>query len=215
MDKENADYARTVQDIQEHLTDRALPLFLPIGQESAFKGLVNVLTGKAYTYKADGSRDFTEGEIPAEMADNVAAAREALVERVVEVDDEAMMRYLEGEEIGQDEAFSLLRKAVREARVFPVLPGSGTANVGVFQFLDTVCDVLPSPVEMPPRPAFHGDEEVQIKPDPEGIFNGMCFKVMVDPYVGKLSFIRLSPVPTTLTIQSITSRRTRRNASRP
>lgn len=191
MDKENADYARTVQDIQEHLSDRAIPLFLPIGQESAFKGLVNVLSGKAYVYKADGSRDFTEGEIPAEMAEDVASAREALVERVVEVDDEAMMRYLEGEEIGQDEAFTLLRQAVREARVFPVMPGSGTANVGVFQFLDTICDVLPSPVEMPPRPAYHGDEEVQIKPDPEGIFNGMCFKVMVDPYVGKLSFIRV------------------------
>lgn len=191
MDKENANFARIVGDIQEHISERAIPLFLPIGQEASFKGLVNVLTGKAYVYRADGSSDFQEVEIPADMVDDVSSAREALVERVVEVDDEAMMRYLDGEEIAEDEAFTLLRQAVRECRVFPIMPGASTVNVGVVQFLDVIAEILPSPVEMPPRPAFKGDEEVMIEPNPDGIFNGMCFKVMVDPYVGKLSFIRV------------------------
>ncbi|QTX33068.1 elongation factor G [Aminithiophilus ramosus] len=191
MDKENADFGKTVENIQEALTANALPVLLPIGQEASFKGVVDVLTGKAYTYRGNGGKDFTVGEMPADMADAVAAAREALVERAVEVDDEAMMRYLDGETLQDEEIAALLRRSVVECRLFPVVPGAGPANVGITQFLDVVVDLLPSPLETAPRPALRGEEEVLVAPDPKGPFYALCFKVMVDPYVGKLSFIRV------------------------
>lgn len=191
MDKENADFSKTVANIQEALTPAAVPVFLPIGQEASFKGVVDVLTGKAYTYKGDGSKDFTEGTAPGDMAEAVGAAREALVERAVEVDDEAMMRYLDGETLPDDEIAALVRRSVVEGKLFPVIPGAGPANVGVTQFLDVIVDLLPTPLETAPRVALKGEEEVSVPADPQGPFYALCFKVMVDPYVGKLSFIRV------------------------
>lgn len=191
LDRENADFETTVKDIQENISDRAIPLYLPIGKELDFKGVVNVLTGKSYMYKGDGSKDVTEGEIPADMADDVAAARETLVERAVEADDELMMRYLEGEEISLEETQSVLRKAVCARSVFPIIPGSCTANIGVCQLMDMVANYMPSPKDMLNRAALKGDEVIKIVPDEKGPFLGFVFKVMVDPYVGKLSFVKV------------------------
>ncbi|WP_029165259.1 elongation factor G [Aminiphilus circumscriptus] len=191
MARENADFERSLGEIRQYMTERAMPLFLPIGKETTFKGVADLLSGKAYLYKGDGSKDMSEGPIPADMADAVAAARESLVECIVEADDELMMRYLDGEQISMEELVPALRKSVRERRLFPVIPGDSGANVGIYQFLDIVADVLPSPLEMAPRPALKGDEEVQVAPDPKGPFMALCFKVMVDPYVGKLSFLRV------------------------
>lgn len=191
MDKENADFDKTVENIQQALTPNAVAVYLPIGREASFKGVVDVLTGKSYTYKGDGSKEFTEGGTPADMADAVAAAREALVERAVEVDDEAMMRYLDGEALPDEEIAGLIRRSVVAGKLFPVIPGAGPANVGVTQFLDVIADLLPSPLETTPRVALKGEEEVLLPPDPKGPFYALCFKVMVDPYVGKLSFIRV------------------------
>ncbi len=191
MDREHADYAKTLEDLREALSDRVVPLYLPIGQEASFRGVVDVLRGKAYTYKGDGSKAFSEGPVPAEMADAVAKARETLVERIVEADDEVMMRYLDGEEIGTEELLGVLRKAVLNRLVFPTLPFSGPANVGVFQLLDTLVEVLPSPLEMKPRRALKGEETVEVAPSLSAPFSALCFKVQVDPYVGKLSYIRV------------------------
>ena len=191
LDRENTDFEEVVDDIRENISDRATPLFLPIGKELQFKGLVNVLTGKSYTYKGDGTKDFTEGDIPADMADAVAAARETLVERAVEADDELMMRYLDGEEIPQEELLAVLRKAVCSRTIYPVIPGSATANIGIMQLMDVIADYMPSPKDMLRRAALKGEEVVNIPPDENGHFLGFVFKVMVDPYVGKLSFVKV------------------------
>lgn len=193
MDKEHADFSSAVSDLQANLTNKALPLYLPIGQEASFKGVVDVLTGKSYTYKGDGSKDFVEGDVPAEMADALSAARDELVERIVEADDEIMTRYLDGEELSPEEIRATLRKAVIERIVFPVIPGASVPNIGILQILDAVVDYLPSPKDMPPRVALKQDteEEVEVYPDENAPFMSLCFKVMVDAYVGKLSFIRV------------------------
>ncbi|MCX7827824.1 MAG: elongation factor G [Thermanaerothrix sp.] len=192
MDREHADYDKVVGELRESFSDRVAPLFVPIGQEASFKGVVDVLSLKAYTYKGDGSKSFEVGDVPGDLKDKVSGLRDSLVERIVEADDELMMRYLDGDEISYEELVPALRKAVRERMVFPVIPGSSVVNVGVVQFLDMVADVLPSPVEMAPRKMLKPDgSEALLTPNPDGPFYALCFKVMVDPYVGKLSFIRV------------------------
>jgi len=195
--RENADFNRTVSQIQEELTDKAIPLFLPIGNEEAFKGVVDLLQKKAYIYKGDGSREFEESEIPQDMTDVAASARESLVENIVEANDELMMMYLEGEEIPKDDLYSTFREAIRDRKIFPVIPGSSTMNIGVTQFMDTILEYFPSPLETRARHAIEGEEEIEIAPDPEGPFSALCFKIMVDPFVGKLSFIRVNSGSTT------------------
>lgn len=191
MDRENADFERTVKEIQEYISEKALPLFLPIGKEASFKGVVDVLNEVAFIYKGDGSKNYETTSIPNEMMDQVKSARETLVERIVEADDELMMRYLDGEPLSTEELKPALRKAVRERIFFPILPGASTANVGIIQVLDTVAEIFPSPLEMPPRIARSGDTDVEVVHDPNGLFSALCFKIMIDPYVGKLSFIRV------------------------
>ncbi|MDR1650154.1 MAG: elongation factor G [Synergistaceae bacterium] len=191
LDKENADFDKALGDIQASISKNALPLYLPIGKESSFKGVVNVLTGRAYTYKGDGSKDFTEGGVPADMADEVASARETLIEKIVEADDDLMMRYLDGEELPPEDILKAMRRAIASRVLFPVLPGASVPNIGVFQMLDTIADLFPSPLDMAPRKASKGDAEAEVSPDPDAPFTALCFKVMVDPYVGKLSFVRV------------------------
>lgn len=192
LDRENGDFAKVLEDIRSSYSDKAVPVFLPIGAEASFKGVVDVLRGKAYTYEADGSGKFVEGAVPADMADEAAAARERLVEAIVEADDDLMMRYLEGEAVSDDELIPVLRRAVAQNMVLPVFPGSSTVNIGVHQLLDFIVDFFPSPLESRARVATKGGEEVQVPQTPDGPFSALCFKLMVDPYVGKLSFIRVN-----------------------
>ncbi|MDR1917276.1 MAG: elongation factor G [Synergistaceae bacterium] len=191
LDKENADFDNAVGDIQRSLSKNALPLYLPIGAEASFKGVVNVLTGKSYIYKGDGSKGFTEGETPPDMSDAVSAAREALIEKIVEADDDLMTRYLEGEELPPVDLESAMRRAISTRILFPIIPGASVPNIGVNQVMDAVADYLPSPLDMAPRKAIVGENEVEIAPDVDATFMSLCFKVMVDPYVGKLSFVRV------------------------
>ncbi len=192
MDRDHADYARTVADIKEQMSGKAQSFYLPIGSESNFKGLVDVLREKAYIYKGDGSKEFEETAVPADMKDAMNVKRGQLVESIVEEDDDMMMRYLDGEEIPLEEIWPLLRKAVAARKIFPILPGSATANVGVVQLMDVIANELPSPLEARDRPAMDGDQSLSVAPDPSAPFSSICFKVMVDPYVGKLSFIRVN-----------------------
>ena len=191
LDRENADFYSVVKDIQENISDRAVPLYLPIGKELDFKGIVNVRTGKAYMYKGDGSKDFIKCEAPAEMADEIAAAHDILVERVVEADDDLLTRYLDGEEISDDEILNVLRKAVCSRAIYPIIPGSATANVGIVQLMNMIVYYMPSPKDMLRRAAIKDEKFVNIPPDENGPFLGFVFKVMVDPYVGKLSFVKV------------------------
>lgn len=192
LDRENADFGKVLNDIRSDYSDKAVAAFLPVGAEASFKGVVDLLGNKAYMYETNGSGKFTEGDIPADMADEAAQARESLVEAIVEADDELMMRYLDGETIPVEELLPALRKAIASRTVLPVFPGSSTLNVGVHQILDFIADFFPSPLDSRSRPALKGQESVEIVPDPAGQFSAICFKVMVDPYVGKLSFIRVN-----------------------
>ncbi|GHV50683.1 elongation factor G [Synergistales bacterium] len=191
-DKEHADFDSAVKDIRANLTNKALPLFLPIGKEASFKGVLNVLSGKSYTYKGDGSKDFKEGGIPDDLADAASHAREQLVERIVEADDDLMARYLDGDTLSDDELQTAMRKAVVARIVYPIIPGASTLNIGVVQLIEAICAYFPSPLDMPPRVALKGEteEEIEIAPDINAPFMSLCFKVMVDPYVGRLSYIR-------------------------
>ncbi|NLL37288.1 MAG: elongation factor G [Fretibacterium sp.] len=191
MDRENANFARVLGDIKEQFSENALPAFLPIGAEANFQGIVDVLKGKAYLYEKDGSGKFSETDIPADLTEAAASAKEALLEAAVEMDDDLMERYLEGEPISEDELKRALRLAIVKRRAMPVLVGSALLNIGVHQFLDFVTDFFPSPLDRGAEKAILDGEEVLVKPDVDEPFSALCFKVMVDPYVGKLSFIRV------------------------
>ncbi|MEG1501837.1 MAG: elongation factor G [Synergistaceae bacterium] len=191
LDRENTNFDSVVEDIQNNISEKAVPLFLPIGSEQNFKGIVNVLSKKAYMYKGDGSKNFTETDAPADMTDSIDAARGTLVERLVETDDEMMMNYLDGKEFETEELLSVLRKAICKRTLFPIMPGSATLNIGIVQLLDIIVEYMPSPKDMLNRAALNGDEVVNIPPNEDGHFLGFVFKVMVDPYVGKLSFVKV------------------------
>ncbi|MCL2010044.1 MAG: elongation factor G [Synergistaceae bacterium] len=191
MDRENADFAKVLEDIKGQFSPNALPVFLPIGAAASFKGVVDVLKGKAYTYTLDGSGKFTEGDVPADMADAAAAAKEALTEAAVEMDDALMERYLDGEAVSDADLTRTIRAAIAGRRIMPVLTGSATANAGVHQLLNFIVDYFPSPVDRGAVKAEKGDSLVEVAPDVSSPFSALCFKIMVDPYVGKLSFIRV------------------------
>ena len=191
MGRENSDFARVVTEIKENFTQRAFPIFLPIGSFTTFKGLIDLIKQKAYVYQANGSKEFSEQEIPEEYREQVATARDALIECIVEADNEMMERYLDGGEFSDDELLVVLRKAVIQRLLFPILPGDSVQNVGVMQLLDSIADFFPAAVDMRPRRVLNGEEKVPIPLDPDAPFFGLCFKVMVDPYVGKLSFVRV------------------------
>ncbi len=192
LDRENSDFGKVLADIRSDYSDKAAAVFLPIGAEASFRGVVDLLRNKAYIYQTDGSGKFAEEDIPADMADEAAAARENLVENIVEADDELMMRYLDGETIAEEELLPALRKAVQTRALLPVFPGSATVNVGIHQIMDFIADFFPSPLESRKRAATRGADSVEIAPDAGGQFSAICFKVMVDPYVGKLSFLRVN-----------------------
>ncbi|MBR1602939.1 MAG: elongation factor G [Synergistaceae bacterium] len=190
MDRENADFDKVLADIKSQFSPNALPVFLPIGAADKLKGIVDVIKNKAYLYNLDGTGKFTEGEVPADLADAAANAKEALLEAAVEMDDELMEKYLEGEAISDQDFAKMLKKAIAARRIMPVLTGSATQNVGVHQALDFITEYFPSPVDIGAIKAQDGDKEVEVLPDVNAPFSALCFKVMVDPYVGKLSFIR-------------------------
>ena len=192
MDRENADYNGVFEEIRKNLTKGAYRILLPIGAEEAFKGVVDVLKDIAYVYNDDSGK-FEEGPIPEDMLSDAHRARGYLVEAIVEEDEDMMMRYLDGEDIPIEELLPVLRRCIYKCKIFPVMPGSTARNIGIKQLMDMIVDYLPSPLEMRERPAVKGGEkEITIKADDGATFSGLCFKVLVDPYVGKLSYIRVN-----------------------
>jgi elongation factor G len=198
MDRENANFDGVLTDIRAQFSENALPVFLPVGAEASFKGVVDVLKDKAFLYTPDGGGKFTEAAVPADMEAAAASAKEALIEAAVEMDDTLMERYLEGEPVGGDDLKRIVRAAIAKRRIMPVFAVSAATNVGVHQLLDFIVDYFPSPVDRGPVRAEKGEPgkdgesvPVEVAPDVNAPFSSLCFKVMVDPYVGKLSFIRV------------------------
>ncbi|MFF2484059.1 elongation factor G [Paenibacillus sp. NPDC058071] len=192
MDIIGADYLNVVKDMRERLQANAVAIQLPIGAESDFLGVIDIVERKAYKYIDDLGKEPVLIDIPAEYADKVEELRAELVEKVAELDEELTMKYLEGEEISVAELKAALRKGVCEVKIFPVVAGSSYRNKGVQLVLDAVVDYLPSPVDVPAIKGTLEDGEEGSRPSSDTEpFSALAFKIMTDPYVGKLTFFRV------------------------
>ncbi|TJY38871.1 elongation factor G [Cohnella pontilimi] len=192
MDIIGADYLNVVNDMRERLGANAVAIQLPIGAENDFVGMIDLVDMVAYTYKDDLGKDPVKGEIPAELKSKAEELRAELVERVAELDEELMMKYLEGEEITIPELKKALRKGVVEVKIFPVVCGSSYRNKGVQLVLDAVVDYLPAPTDVPDIQGHLEDgTETTRKSADDQPFSALAFKIMTDPFVGKLTFFRV------------------------
>ena len=193
MDKIGADFLYSVSTLHDRLQANAHPIQLPIGSEDDFRGIIDLIKMKAEIYTNDLGTDILEEDIPAEYLDQAQEYREKLVEAVAETDEELMMKYLEGEEITNEELKAGIRKATINVEFFPVLCGSAFKNKGVQLMLDAVIDYLPSPLDIPAIKGINPDtdeEETRPASDDEP-FAALAFKIMTDPFVGRLTFIRV------------------------
>ena len=193
MDILGADFLNVVEMIKDRLGHNAVPVQLPIGAESTFTGQVCLFNMKGYTYSGDHGEIITEGDIPADMQSAAEEARANMIEAIAETDDELMELYLGGEEISNEQLKAALRKACIATSIIPVFCGSAYKKKGVQRVLDGVVDYLPAPVDIPAIKGIIPDteEEVERKSDDKEPFAALAFKIMNDPYVGKLAFFRV------------------------
>ena len=193
MDIVGADFYRVVSMMKERLQANAVPIQLPIGAEADFRGQIDLLKMKAEIYTDDLGNTIDETEIPADLKDAAEEARAALVEAVAETDDELMEKYLNGEELSHEEMMAGIRKATIAGTMTPVLCGTSYRNKGVQPLLDAIVDFLPSPLDIPPVEGTKKDSDqvVTRKADDKEPFSALAFKIMADPFVGKLVFFRV------------------------
>jgi len=193
MDKTGADFLYSVSTLRDRLQANAHPIQLPIGAEDQFSGIIDLITMKATVYGNDLGTDIQEVEIPAEYQDQAEEYREKLIEAVAELDEELMEKYLGGEEITNEELVAGIRKGTLNVEFYPVVCGTAFKNKGVQKVLDAVVAYLPAPVDLPPMKGINPDtdEEIERKASDEESFSALAFKVMTDPYVGKLTFFRV------------------------
>ncbi|AHV99225.1 elongation factor G [Paenibacillus sp. 7124] len=192
MDIIGADYLNVVKDMRERLQANAVAIQLPIGAENDFIGIIDLIEQKAHMYKDDLGRDIEVTDIPSEFLDQVEELRNELIEKVAELDEDLTMKYLEGEEITIDEIKAALRKGVVDVKIFPVICGSSYRNKGVQLMLDAVIDFLPAPIDVPSIKGHLEDgTEAERHSSDEEPFSALAFKIMTDPYVGKLTFFRV------------------------
>ncbi len=194
MDRMGADFYYDLKTIHERLTKNAYPIQLPIGAAETFEGIIDLLERKAYYYRDDLGTKIDEAEVPAEMKDKVEEFRNQLVEAIVENDEELMNAYLEGKEISVEDLKRVLRQAVINYKIIPVLCGSALKNKGVQLLLDAVVEYLPSPIDID-LPVGHDPQdpskEIPLQVDDDKPVVGLAFKIATDPYVGKLTFFRV------------------------
>ena len=193
MDIMGADFYRVVGMVKDRLKANAVPIQLPIGVEDTFVGIVDLVEMKAEIYHDDLGKDFTTEEIPAEMMDLAEEWREKLLESVAETDEELTMKFLEGEELTVEEIKGAIRKATLANEMIPMTCGSAYRNKGVQLMLDAVLDYMPSPVDVPAiKGVIPGTEDEEERPaDDNGPFAALAFKIMADPFVGKLAFLSI------------------------
>ncbi len=194
MDRRGADFHRVIEQLDKKLKARPVAVQLPIGAEDEFRGVVDLLQEKAWLYTTDVvGADYELGPVPSEMREDVSAAREVLIEAACEVDDGLLARYLQDAVLSVEELRAALRKGVTELRLTPVLCGAAFKNKGVQPLLDAVVDYLPSPVDVPPMEGIEprsGRTVVRRAADDEP-FAALVFKIMTDPYVGHVAYIRV------------------------
>lgn len=191
MDRERADFFNVLNDIRDTFKVSLMPLQIPIGKEDSYKGVVDLISQKAYEFDAEGKP--TTVDIPADMVDQVEQYRTQAIESIAENDEELMEKYLEGEELPMDKVFSVLQQGVASGEIIPVLCGSATKNKGIHQLLDFLGETVPSPLD---REEFVGhkpdsDEELKRIASMDAPFSALVFKTIVDPFAGKLTVFRV------------------------
>ncbi len=193
MDIMGANFYRVVDMLHERLHANAHPIQLPIGAEASFRGIIDLLTMRAEIYYDDLGKDYRDEEIPAEMLEDAQLYREQLIEALADVDDVIMEKYMEGEEPTAEEMRAAIRKGTIACKFFAVTCGTSYRNKGVQPMLDNVVAYMPSPADIPPVKGFDPktDEEIVREADDEAPFSALAFKIMTDPFVGKLSFVRV------------------------
>ena len=193
MDIMGADFYRVLDMMKDRLHANAVPIQLPIGKEESFEGIIDLVKMKAYYYRDEKGEVIDELDIPADMAELAAKYRHELLEAVAETDEELMMKYLETEDLSEEEIKVGLRKATISNQLNPVVCGTSYKNKGVQKLLDAIVDFMPSPIDIP---AIKGtklgsDEEIERHPSDSEPFSALAFKIMSDPFVGKLAFFRV------------------------
>ena len=194
MDKMGADFLYSVNTIHERLQANAQPIQLPIGSEDDFEGIIDLVEMNAEVYTSDDGREYEEREIPEEYRELAEKWHTNLIESIADVNEDIMEKYLEGEEISKEELKTAIRTATINVDFFPVLCGSAFKNKGVQLMLDAVIDYLPAPTDVPPIQghAFDNPEEViEVRANDDAPFSALAFKVMTDPFVGRLTFFRV------------------------
>ena len=192
MDKTGADFLYSVKTLHDRLGANALPIQLPIGAEDDFEGIIDLVEMKQYMYTNDLGTDIQVGEIDAAHLEDAEMYRDQLIEAVSNLDEELMMKYLEGEEISIEELKAAIRRATINVELFPVLCGSAFKNKGVQLMLDAVIDYLPAPTDIPAiKGTLEDGTEVERHASDDEPFAALAFKVMTDPFVGKLTFFRV------------------------
>ncbi|WP_462216104.1 elongation factor G [Mycoplasmoides genitalium] len=192
MDKTGANFERSVLSIQQRLGVKAVPIQFPIGAENDFNGIIDIITKKAYFFDGNKEENAIEKPIPEQYADQVEKLYNNLVEEVASLDDQLMADYLDGKPIEIDAIKNAIRNGVIHCKFSPVLCGSAFKNKGIKLLLDAVVDFLPSPVDVPPAKAIDANnKEISIKASDDANFIGLAFKVATDPFVGRLTFIRV------------------------
>jgi len=194
MDRLGADFYNAVQTVHDRLGANAVPLQIPMGAESSFLGMIDLLEKKAFIYESEDAVEHKETDVPDEYKENVEKYRNELIEKIAETDDALMNKFLDDQEISEEELKAALRKAVLNLEIFPVLCGSALRHRGVHPLLDAVIDYLPSPVDVPSiKGTDVSDESVEIerKPDSSDPFSALVFKVVTDQHVGRLVYLRI------------------------
>ncbi|WP_287417908.1 elongation factor G [Oceanithermus sp.] len=192
MDKTGADILLVLNSMKQRLGARPVLMQWPMGQEDEFRGIIDLVAMKAYTYGNDLGTDIQEIEIPAEFQEVAAEWHDKLVEAAADLDEDVMMKYLEGEEVTEEELKNAFRKGTISLDVTPVFLGSALKNKGVQLLLDAVVQFLPSPLDVPPiKGATPDGGEVERTPEADGPLAALAFKIMADPYVGRLTFVRV------------------------
>ena len=188
--KENTSFDTTAEEVRKAFGTRVTPVFLPVGEEAAFTGVVDLLSDKAYKYE-DGSRKGMP--VPADMKDAIAQWKEKLVEAAAEVDESLMEKFLEGKEITAEEMRTAVRNGIKAGVVFPMMCGDALSQVGVDLLLDLAVDVLPSPLDMPAQAGTKPDSNavVEVKPDPDGPAVALVFKTVSEAHVGDMNYVRV------------------------
>lgn len=193
MDRIGADFYNVLDMMKDRLGANAVAIQLPIGQEDGFEGLVDLISGKAIYYLDDKGEKFEYRDVPEDLVDTVAEYRAKVIEAAAEHDDALLNKYLEGQELSEGELITGIRKATIGLGIVPVTCGTSFKNKGVQQLLDAIVDYLPSPLDVPPikGKATRTGTEIDCPADPEAPFAALAFKIMTDPYVGKLTFFRV------------------------